>query len=72
MPVKSELGISKHSVKIQMREGSSMIADLRGKGGRIGEGWAGWMLWSVVEQAAKQTPIERIGVHDPLPLRCAA
>jgi hypothetical protein len=55
-----------------MREGISMIADLRGKGGRIGEGSAGWMLWSVVEQAAKQIPIERIGAHDPLPLRCAA
>ena len=47
-----------------MREGRWVIADLRGKGGRIGEGLSDWAIWSVVEQAAKQIGIERFGAHD--------
>jgi hypothetical protein len=31
-----------------------------------------WAIWSVVEQAAKQVGIERIGAHNPSPLSCAA
>jgi integrase len=50
--------------EIQMREGRWVIADLLGKGGRIGEGLSDWAIWSVVEQAAKQIGIERFGAHD--------
>jgi hypothetical protein len=39
------------------------------KGGRIRDGLSDWAIWSVVEQAAKQIGIERIGAHEPSPLR---
>jgi hypothetical protein len=50
---------------------SRLLRTIR-NGGRIGEGLSAWAIWSVVEQAAKQIGIERIGAHDPSPLICAA
>jgi integrase len=33
------------------------------KGRKVGESLSGWAVWSVVEQSAKETGVERFGAH---------
>jgi integrase len=63
IPIWVKQGIDAWTTTANIKEGR-LLRPIR-KGGKIdGENLTDWAVWSVVEQAAKQIGIERLGAHD--------
>lgn len=58
----------KHGINAWMTaagiEDGRLLRSVRKGGKKIGDGLSDWAVWSVVEKAAKQIGIERLGAHD--------